>query len=240
MGKEKRIKNINEVYKIRKNVNPEVSVAPPNVCFVDLEGKTYQEIVEIFEARILDRYIKIAESLDRATLEGREQWSGANFAITILCCVIIDMLSQYVYAAPASEKMIFKQFFREWLKQINHKIEPPIETCYYSKGNWFKEAINDVADAFYHCFRCGIVHSGRILEYGRINPRYPDEIIRVVTWDEKRNNREINVNPAALVKKIREVFMRYIEKLKANESVLKQNFVKKFKMEYGIEIQDRK
>jgi hypothetical protein len=218
---------LEQVFDIRKGGNPD-RVFAPNTYLHDLENKSYLDIVDVFNNRISKWYFDVAEFVYKKT--------DYNFSIIIFCCIIIDLLSQYIFAVPSSSERTFKNFFREYLKQYNHLINPPIITCYFSNKNnkWLQEEIKDIADGFYHCFRCGVVHSGRILEYGRINTRYPDEVIKIIEWE--KGKREINVNTIELPRKLKIIFNDYIEKLKSEESPFKQNFISKFKLEHGIEV----
>lgn len=220
----KRILDLDEVFNIRGSGNPDRAIAP-KTHLGDLKLKKYPELVEIFQNRICDRYINAAEYIDKN--------GDYNFVVTILCCVILDLWSQYVFGTPSSSRDTFKEFFRSYFKEYNHTITPYIVSCYYSKeqGKWFKERICDVADGLYHCFRCGVVHSGMILEYGRINRRYPEELIKIIEWEKDR--KEINVNPSAFLERIKEKFEEYIGKLKNEEPELKSNFIKKLKFDYG-------
>ncbi|MFA5116738.1 MAG: hypothetical protein WC486_05595 [Candidatus Omnitrophota bacterium] len=219
---------LEDVYAIKRSGNPNKPFAP-NARFGDLEGRTYQEIVEIFESRISGWYFDVAEAIS-------DKIPGYNFAVIILNSIILDLLSQYIYGAPTSSESIFKRFFREYLGEYNHKIDPPIVSCYFNKRRqkWMREVTRDVADGFYHCFRCGVVHAAGILEYGRISSRYPEEIIKVIDWGQ--GAKEINVNAIELLRRLRSIFNAYIGKLKNSELILKHNFIEKFQMDYGVTI----
>jgi len=226
---EKKIISPEEVLRIRGGGNPDRAIAP-NTHTRDLSNKSYSEIIEIFKDRIYDRYIYAADAFDKE--------KKYNFVVIILCCIIVDLLSQYWYGSPASKKFYFKEFFRENFKQYNHRIIPPIRSCYFdtNKDKWFEEIINDVADGFYHCFRCGVVHSAMILEYGRINERFPEEIIKVVTWGKDKN--EININTSGFLRLVKEAFDSYCEKLRLEEQRLKNNFIKKWELDFGVQIKN--
>lgn len=215
-----------QVLRIRGSGNPEKVVASGKFIR-DLDHNTYGEFVEMFEKRNTEWYLDIADYLDKCDKP------GANFTVTILCCILLDLLSQYVSGSPASSRKVFKGFFRGSFTELNHLVEPPIKSCYYKDGKWFEEVIKDVADGLYHCFRCGVLHSGRILEYGRINPRYPEDVVKVMPWN---GGREINLNPSAFLEKLKKVFKDYVRKLKAEEPGLKVKFLEKIKWEYGIVI----
>lgn len=217
--------SFDEVLKIRGSGNPNKAIAP-KTHIQDLNGKTYEELVEIFKSRITERYINAAEFIDKN--------NDFNFVLFVTCCVILDLLSQYIYGKPSSSEKIFKKFFRKYLKKHNHPIKPPIISCYYNnkEEKWYEESINDAADGFYHCFRCGVVHSGMILEYGRINRTNPEDVIKISEWGK---GREIVVNPSKLLEEIKKIFDNYINDLKKKNPAVKTNFIKRLIFDYGIE-----
>lgn len=225
-----------EVIAIRKNWNP-VKAFAHGYTHGDLENKSYLEIVDIFNKRISEWYFDTAKSFKKNNNRGVTHY---NFPIIVFCSILIDLLSQYIYGEPVHRDFRFKQFFREYLKKYNIVIKPPIISCTYKFKNkqraegWYKEEIKDFADAYYHCFRSGVVHAGRILEYGRINEYFPRKIIKIRAWG--KNQREINIHTTALLKKLREIFDDYITELKMDNIKLKKNFIKKLKFEYGIVI----
>jgi len=104
----------------------------------------------------------------------------------IINCIIIDFLSQYRYGLEASESDKFKEFFSTYLGGYNFSLKPSITSCYCYKNKWQKIEITDIANALYHGFRCGLLHSGRILEYGRINELHK-EPVRAERWLFKKS-----------------------------------------------------
>lgn len=224
--KSDKILTLNDVYAIRRSGNPDKPFAP-GVLSGELKDKSYVELVDIFDKRISNWYFDVAEQI-------QVNIKDYNFAVIIISSIIIDLLSQYIYAVSTSGESAFKRFFREYLKEYNQAIEPPIISCYFNKvrRKWLKENIRDVADGFYHCFRCGVVHSGGILEYGRISSRFSAEAVKIVQW--QKNSQEININPIEFTRGLRCVFNDYIARLKKEDAALKKNFIEKFAMEYGI------
>jgi len=84
-----------------------------------------------------------------------------------------------------------------------------------------------MADALYHGFRCGLIHSGIILEYGRINEKYKD-VIKPVPWLTDKAKIDIHVNPPLLLMELKKAFKQYVHKLRYSKDVdLKDNFKKK-------------
>ena len=208
---------------IRRQRNPDTAFSP-GLHFGDLFGKTYIEIVDAFRARIYERYIDPANHCNEN--------NKYNFTVLILCCVILDLLSQYFYGKESSGKLTFIQFIREYIPESGEQITPSIESCYFKK-EWTEETINDAAEGFYHCFRSGVVHSAMVLEYGRINEEHPN-IVHINKWG--KGKREIVINPSLLLSRLIEIFDDYIAKLRNNEQPLKDCFKKKFAFDFGVEI----
>lgn len=222
-----------DVINIRRNLNPKKAFAP-GVTHEIVRYASYAEIVDIFDRRVSKWYFDAANSF-------KTKLSDYNFPIAIFCCVIIDLLSQHIFGRPRSSEKIFKAFCQKYLKKYNHKIVPPIKSCKFENGKWIKVEVQEVADALYHGFRCGLVHSGRVYEYGRINENFPSEIIKIEPWGkDKDKTREINVHTTGLLSILEKVFRQYIEDLKANQQPLKRNFIKKMHFEYGLDLSIKK
>jgi len=207
-----------DVINIRSHLNPEKAFAP-GVTHKVVKNASYAEIVDIFDKRVSKWYFDAANSF-------KTKLPDYNFPIAIFCCVIIDLLSQYMFGRPRSSEKIFKAFCQKYLKEYNQKITPPIMSCKFESGKWVKVEIQEIADALYHGFRCGLVHSGRVYEYGRINEKFPKEIIKIEPWGESKT-REINVHTTGLLHVLEDIFQNYIRDLKNEEKHLKRNFVKK-------------
>ena len=217
----------NKAIEIRRKLNPDKAFCQDGIKHGELKGKSYLEVVKFFEKRFSGWYFNAAESI-------HEKTKDYNFSIVIFCCIIIDSLSQYMFGEPCATRTTFKNFCRKHLEKYNHTLKPPIVTCRYKEPKWIKEEITDMADALYHCFRCGLLHSGRVLEYGRINETYPDEIIKIVEWGA--GNKEIHIHTTGLLKELKKIFKEYIEDLQSGEKELKRNFIKKMKIEYGLKL----
>jgi hypothetical protein len=223
-----------EVMVIRKgNRNPDVTFAP-GLKYRDLINKNYKEMVEIFTDRLNRWYFKVAEQLS----EKQKEIEGLNFTVMILDCISIDLLSQYYYGLKVSNGTKFIDFFRKNLSSCNYKLKRLKKSCIYSERDrvWKKVYIKDIAEAIFYGFRCGLIHSGRILEYGRINELYT-EPITIKEWDSDKNKSDIHVNPKLLLKEIKKTFEIYVDKLRnSKDKELKDNFIKKIKFDYGIDL----
>ncbi len=226
-----------DVILIRKNNrNPDVTFAP-NLKYKDLKNINYKTMVGIFKDRLNGWYFNAGGQLS----EKHKEIGGSNFVAMILDCVIIDLLSQYYYGLEVSNGSKFIKFFRENLAICNHRLNKPIESCNYYEygGGWKRIIIKETAEAVFYGFRCGLIHSGRILEYGRINELYLEPIV-IKEWDSDKNKYDVHINPALLLKEIKKAFEIYVEKLLGSrDTVLKNNFIKKIRLDYGIDLSDK-
>ncbi len=214
--------------------NPDVAIGPSFHFRNLLNNPSYKKCVRFFKKRTNEWYFDIAERLARR----KRHRSGDIFVVMILNCIIIDLLSQYRYGSEASQRKFFKKFVKEHLSQYEREITPNIISCHFDKG-WKRDDIDSVSEALYHGFRCGLVHSARILEYGRINMVHDDAIV-ILPWTDTHveNKRDIHVNPPLLLRELKVVFKHYIDNLLYSDiDELKTNFISKFAFDYGIKIQ---
>jgi len=217
----------------RRNRNPDVAIGP-DTHFYDLKRlKSYKKAVNFFNKRIKDRYFAVGEQLSKR----KKHKSGDIFIVMILNCIIIDFLSQYCYGLEAQKSEKFKEFFNTYLSQYNLEIKPSIKSCSFSpNGRWKRVKIKNIAEALYHGFRCSLIHSGIISEYGRINEKYK-KAIEIKSWESNKTKRDIIVNPPLLLEELKKTFKQYIHKLRySKNSNLRDNFNKRFEFDYGVKI----
>lgn len=218
----------------RNNRNPDVTFAYPDVKYKEVFGGdyTYKKSIIDFENRVEKWYFSVAERI--AVINSSEEGlSGANFSVLMFDCMIIDLLSQYYYGLEKSKGCKFKSFFDTKLNNYNKKIDPSIRSCSFRGNIWKPEEIQTIADALWHGFRCGVLHSGRILEYGRINEKF-ETAINITPWESDDSKQDITINAFSLLKELKKVFKNYIDDLKNNHNQEKQNFIKKFRFDYGV------
>lgn len=222
---------LQQVYSVRrKNTNPDVAVGVSTV-YGDLKNKNYKEIVKFFDQRIRSRYFDVAKQLS----ERKKHKSGDIFVVMILNCILIDILSQYRYGLESSNQKKYKEFIRNSLSQHNHPISPPFVSYQYFHSKWKKIEIKDIADAIYNGFRCSLIHSGIIAEYGRINQLHKNDVIKIAPWKSDSTKRDINVNPPLLLGALKDYFRQYVRQLRNSKNTeLSNNFKKRFQFEFGI------
>jgi hypothetical protein len=212
-------------------------IGNPNRAFADgikvydLQGQSFDKVIDYFESRITKWYFKISR---------RKVLKDSNFMLMTTCSVLIDLFSQYFYGQYFSSKKHFIQFIEEHLDKYNQELTPPLETVDRDKktGNPTQVKVKSIAEGLYVGFRCGVVHSARILEFGRINQVDKKNAISLQEWRyEHKNGREIQVNPALLLKELERIFRKYIKKLRKNDQEAVANFKKKFNFEYSTSFQ---
>ncbi len=199
----------------------------------DLNPRNFDSIIRAFERRVLHWYFFQAKEI-------KEKVQAQGFIITQIACTIIDVLSQYVYNLQESDGNYYKRFLKEHIAEFNGFIDPPIKSFTYLKRDrkWKVEEIRDFADAFWHAFRCGVVHNAMILDYGRISGEDivgKGRIVCLRTWGN--GEREVAVNPFELMDRLEEVFRNYIgQLLDPKNKQLRRNFSDKFYLSFGLRI----
>ena len=211
--------------KPRVVVNPSRTFAP-HTHYQDLAGKSFEEVVKLFASRVQAWYLD--QVLCR---EGGDD----GFLRTTMSCVVLDLLSQYYFDLPNSQESGFRQFLREKIPQFNQRIDPEIQSSTYRNGEWRVEPIDSLDKAFWHGFRCGIIHNGMILEYGRVSTsRIAPEIIQLREREDK-NGTEVAVNPILLLERVNQLFQDYIRQLLSpSETELRKKFAAKFERDFGV------
>ncbi|MHA1490695.1 MAG: hypothetical protein ACTSRI_13685 [Promethearchaeota archaeon] len=205
----------------------------------ELNGKEFNEIVDLFKKRIKKWYIEPAEHLLSTSFH-------YDFIVMVINTIIIDLLSQYRYNLKKSNKKRFKRFLRDYIPEFDNRFIQNGEIRYYNFEE--KEFISRPAQtfpgnygvAFYEVFRNGIVHNAVILPYGGIGRDY-SEIIYEEIWGQPDNKITLVINCKLLFEKLKEVFDKYITNLKDRDSdndILRCNFKAKFYRDFGYMIED--
>ena len=116
-------------------------------------------------------------------------------------------------------------------------LSSPINSVIYQGNLPYPENILDLAEAFYHGFRCGVVHNAKIMEYGRINPdkMISPDIIQEKPWAPGTAQIEVSVNPSLLFKAVVAKFEDYLVRLRDKTQIdLRTKFANRFKSDTGI------
>lgn len=209
---------------------------------LELNGKSFEVIVNLFKKRIKDWYIKPGEYLLWQKKPKKKVEYG--FIIMSISVIILDLLSQYEYDLPKSKPKEFKKFLIKEIPEFGNKFSlsgnfkyfealekpPKIVQVPVNTGKF-----NSYADAFWKGFRCGIVHNAFIMPFGRINQR-PSEIILEDSWPDSSGKIMIDfiIHPENLFLKVKQIFMNFIRRLKNSaNTILRQNFKDKFIRDFG-------
>jgi len=224
----------NIVNKPLSNPNPKKTFCR-RYLYKDLDGNDYKGIISKFEERIKYWFIKPSKDLIRKKIPSN------NFLITETICILIDLLSQYFYGIPSSNKKKYTEFLIKFMPIFKSKINPPIPHYHWLKKNhqWKKILLNNYAEAFYSTFRCSLLHNAMIGDNGRISGKtILKKSIKIISWRyDSKKGREIAVNAELLLKNVEKVFKEYIKKLRhGNDNLLKNNFAKKFEWDFGVKV----
>lgn len=228
---------------MKKNYLDQKPLANPNpektfclrYLYKDLDPNDLNSIICKFEERIKYWFFKPTKDLIRKNIQAN------NFFAIIIVCVIIDLLSQYWYGLPSSNKKNYNDFLKIFMQSFHSKINPPLKNYYWDErhGAWKEVRLYNYAQAFYQIFRCGVLHNAMIMDCGRISGKSVlKKSIKLRSWKyEDKKGKEIAVNPIMLLKNLELFFNRYIKKLyNVHEKILRQNFIKKFEWDFGIKI----
>ncbi len=208
-------------------INPHRTFSP-GVTYRKLRKLTFDETVLAFQNRITTWYMAQA-------LTGTKGHDG--FLRTTMACVILDLISQYYYDPCSSNGRKFQDFLKTKIPEFNRAINPPIASYTYIRGFWHDEQIDNFAKAFWHGYRCGIIHNGMVLEYGRISWKPIANKLVTLRKREDKRGKELAVNPRSLTKRVKLIFKEYIANLRdPSEIVLRRNFVNKFQRDFGIKL----
>jgi len=164
----------------------------PKYKFSDLQWDNKDALIDAFRDRVEGFYLNPADELNQ---------NYCAFSAGVMCVTSIDFLARITSGV---EKVTRKEF-ESWLK---HNIEPFDES---DPDN----ASQSLAKRFYHEFRCGLVHEGRIKNAGQFSYHF-EKLIEI-------KESAMIVNPHALLNAIEESFTQYIDKVK-NDDFAFQSF----------------
>jgi len=223
---------------IKKLVNPNRHINR-NTLMSNLNGKSFEEIIDVFNKRVYDFYFKLGDHIVA------QKHPHFDFVLMIISVVTIDLLSQYENNLDSSGGKHFRAYIRVHIPEFNKKFINKGTLEFFFKDrkkrvHWSEPVnskyLNDYADAFYLGFRNGIVHNAMILPFGRINWS-PKNIVQEELWDKKNNKIEIIIHPQNLYHKIKLIFNDYIKRLKnPKETKLRDKFREKFLRDFGWSI----
>ncbi len=205
----------------------------------ELNGKDLPTVIEMYRKRIKGWYIDPTSILLHKIFQ-----STGDFILIDICCVIIDMLSQYEFNLQKSNGLIFQMFLKKYIPEFNILLNPNKKLKYFDVfSNIFiddyiknikvsKKQRKDLAWVFYLAFRNGIIHNGLVLGFGRHNRSKSSQIIFLDHWGRKNEYLEITINPELLFNRINEIIDIYLDKVK-KAKILQNRFQNKFYRDFG-------
>ncbi len=187
----------------------------------------FDQVVDAFSKRIRDWYLDQARNLKSG---------GEGFVIVCLCCVVLDMLSQYEFNLEKSEGDEFMKFLRRRSPAFQPNLPKSIDWI-LSDGKTPMH-VENYAKAFWLGFRNAIVHNGMVMGFGRVSGGQG----KVIDQPNANNgDLDVVVDPILLLRETENIFGWYITELKDRSNKLadplRENFSKKFERDFGISIQ---
>jgi len=181
-----------------------------NLDLDDAVSLDWNRAVEIFAARIQDRYLEPVDLLIKAD-ESRSSIMERRYGFSIMAidCLLIETL----------------QSFRDGLKDTKHKSREMFKK-YLTERKGFRDHFDEEqANSFFDNFRCGILHQAEIMG--------PSLLWSVGPLKGEKADGTPHINRTIFHEILKEEFKRYCDELKdpAN-SELRKNF--RFKMDFIV------
>ena len=204
------------------------------VKYDKINWKDFSDVVQNFETRMEDWYIKPGAALRR------QSWDN-SFALMGIICMLIDALSQYEAGHIRSSQETFKGYVQRRLPELGQSLPIPV------KQPGAGTPLQTFADVLYVGFRCGIVHEAHVALYGGLaglGGKLCDIDTDICTkYEDGKTCPMVRMDPTAMFPELRGVFHTYIRELlnpaRANNQ-LRQKFKRKFKSSFGIDLGDSK
>ena len=131
--------------------------------YSQIDETSLQNVLEAFEKRIDQWYMEPIR-----LLRSQPGQHGA-FAAMSICCLLIDCLCQFEAGKVVANRTLYKKYIQKRLPHYDRPIDPPIvfpkidsRACDYQRnasGDIRTQNIQNVSEALYSVFRCGILHS---------------------------------------------------------------------------------
>lgn len=191
----------------------------PTVKWGDLDNADFEKIVESFRKRVELCFLNPIHNLLLP------EFKTTGFITLSVISSLIDLLSQYYYWGPdIKHKDKYKHFLREHFPEFKQEI---------SLKRY--PHVRDLADFFYEGFRCQILHNFMLNECSTIG--WKTAIVQVHVWDEKKNLKEVIVNPRLMVERVEVIFHKYMDGLlNPDNTELRDRFIKKLFIDTGVKI----
>lgn len=218
-------------------LNPNRIIAP-GVQAKELNNKTLNDIIDIFESRINAFYFKGGD------LIRDQEDTDLGFFLIELSAIIIDLLSQYENNLPCSDSDKFREYLKTHIPDFNNRFKN-VGKMKYFKGNQRRPKFItvdsrsiDYAEAFWDAFRNAIVHNAMILSFGGYDTT-PTNIIKEEPWTDDTNTQRVEqiIHPFHLYDNVKKVFKEYFKNLRDLDPQyegLRNNFKEKFLKDFGF------
>ena len=216
--------------------NPERVIAP-GTKIKNLNGKTFNDIIDCFEGRIKAFYFNPCERLLYARRRKKKK-SDSGFAIISISFTILDLLSQYYNGALSSDWIYFEKFMIKYLSIFNSKCKG-LGLLYHRDDLSQKGTLSNNKNliwVLWFGYRHGIIHNGKTMSYVQYN-FFQSDLYQEKRWiDSNKDNRyEFWLNPIKFFEEVRNGYDSYINDLRIStrSMSINQSFRKKFESDFG-------
>ena len=124
--------------------------------YSQIEWAKFSKVVDAFGKRIGGWYLQPGKAL-------RKKWDY-SFSLMAINCLLVDCFSEYELGKPG--KSTFKTWAKDNIPGFTTALIPTIKT-----DNSQQPELFDIADVFYHGFRCGILHDAHTPLYCGLSPQ---------------------------------------------------------------------
>ena len=190
-----------------------------NYSVDDIDCSDYEGVIDKFKDRIKGWYIEHAKIFTDPHHQKFTNHGG--FPAVAIACILIDLLSMYEAGSSGSSFQLFTKYLKNKIPEFRQSLTK-------SYPGFRKRNINNIADAFYEWFRCGIMHNAKINTHGSISATSV-----LISWDN--SSEVLTVDPHLLIPKIEEIFDGYIQELKDGTN---QRLVDNFKTKFLLDFRD--
>lgn len=202
----------------------------PSTLYSEIDWNNFPLVVQKFREQLSVWYLAPAEKL----LETPDY----SFAAMSLASTLVDTLGQYFYGVEEGTNAEFKGFLDQHFPGFSTPLAVPIRSSHHNRSF----PVTTLSDVVYHGFRCGIVHEAHVKLYTGIvaQPALTTYHATGYTiYDDGTDCPTVIVDPSRFVAHLKTVLQSYFADLidmNPAKDYLRDNFKRKFRWSFGIDI----
>jgi hypothetical protein len=201
----------------------------------DIDWGDRNLVLDAIRTRFNEWYVLPMNALDSV--------AGGGFSEVALGCILIDMISQYVYNLKESKGERFRELLDDFIPEIKIVSKVSIDTG--KIRNKKKIILKSGADVVWQGFRCGILHEANAYMCCKVSGGPP--VFRIETdqtfGEGGATFDTFVINPGLFRDKVTEIFDGYFEALIQRKNfgihtaaTIENNFKEKFSRAFGFKL----